>query len=71
MHGRDGEIRTHDFMLPKHALYQTELRPVPLIYKTAALKVKFCQSVVKYQTAQKTKDFCETNYPEVAENEVP
>ena len=25
--GRDGEIRTHDFLLPKQALYQAELRP--------------------------------------------
>lgn len=28
--GRDGEIRTHDFLLPKQALYQAELRPVML-----------------------------------------
>jgi hypothetical protein len=25
--GRGGEIRTHDFLLPKQALYQAELRP--------------------------------------------
>lgn len=26
--GRDGRTRTDDIMLPKHALYQAELRPV-------------------------------------------
>ena len=26
--GRDGQIRTDDFLLPKQALYQAELRPV-------------------------------------------
>ena len=28
MNGRDGQIRTDDFLLPKQALYQAELRPV-------------------------------------------
>lgn len=27
LNGRGGEIRTHDFLLPKQALYQAELRP--------------------------------------------
>src|SRR5689334_22544142 len=27
-YGRDGQIRTDDFLLPKQALYQAELRPV-------------------------------------------
>ncbi len=28
MKGRGGQIRTDDFLLPKQALYQAELRPV-------------------------------------------
>ena len=28
LNGRGGQIRTDDFLLPKQALYQAELRPV-------------------------------------------
>ena len=39
--GRDGEIRTHDFLLPKQALYQAELRPVMLSDERVGILAQF------------------------------
>ncbi len=38
--GRGDMIRTRDILLPKQALYQTELRPDSEHYNTYLLKIK-------------------------------
>lgn len=48
--GRDGQIRTDDFLLPKQALYQAELRPVTV---SGGLRMEFpgMQALVCFDAA--------------------
>ena len=51
--GRDGETRTHDIMLPKHALYQAELHPEIILctignYALSQLLIAVITTVLSY-----------------------
>ena len=54
MSGRGGQIRTDDFLLPKQALYQAELRPVadtrgaPLEWNVRGRKLSFARAELEF-----------------------